>query len=585
MPTTPSSPPSGGLTLARRGQPANCVIVRPAAASPSQRYAAEELQRTLRLLTGVELPIATDAQPLPEKAILLGDTRHTAAALGEAANVTALGDEGFRLKTAGNRLLILAGPVRGTLYGVYELLERFGGCRWYASWHTVIPRLDELTIPGLDETQRPAFAMREPYWFDLFDGELAAHSKVNGNGMRLTPSHGGKVRFGDNLFVHTFNKLVPPEEFFDSHPEYFSEIGGQRIRDRTQLCLTHPDVARILTERLLAHIRKDPEARLFSVSQNDWGNPCTCPACRALDEREGSHAGTLIAFVNRVAEAVEREFPNVWIETLAYQYTRKPPRTLRPRANVVPRLCTIECDFSRPLDRSAFAQNKLFVEEIQGWSAITDKLYVWDYVTNFHDYVSPFPNVPALQGNVQFFRANRVVGLFEQGAYQGRHGEFAELKAWLLSRWLWNPDLPAKPLLDDFFAGYYGPAAPFVRRYFEELQSDYTGPEDVLRIYDDPTKTRLTDAFYITASELWRKAEAAVEQKPAYSYNVRLGALSVLVARAQRLPRVDGPVPPAYRELAADILARLGEARNVILSENHSRHEKLIAEWKRWTAS
>ena len=156
--------------------------------------------------------------------------------------------------------------------------------------------------------------------------------------MRVGDQHGGKVRFGSGLFVHTFNTLCPPEEFFATNPEYFSEINGGRVKDHTQLCLTNPHVLRIVTERLLARIRQDPTAKLFSVSQNDWYNFCTCPDCKAIDDREESHAGTMITFVNKVAEAVEKEFPELWIETLAYQYTRKPPKTLKPRRNVVPRL-------------------------------------------------------------------------------------------------------------------------------------------------------------------------------------------------------------------------------------------------------
>ena len=331
------------LALATRGEPAAYAIVRPVAASPSQAHAADELQKFTEQLTGVKLPIVADDGPLPARAILLGDTRHTAALLGGPADLKALGEDGFRLVTRPPHLLILGSPARGTLYGVYEVLERFGGCRWYATWHSVIPRLDAFSVPALDEAQQPAFAMREPFWFDLFDGDLAARNKANGNAMRLAEKHGGKsYRFGGGLFCHTFNPLCPPEEFFDSHPEYYSEINGRRVKEHTQLCLTNPDVLKIVTERVLARIRKDPEAKLFSVSQNDWHNFCTCAACKAIDDREESHAGTLITFVNQVAEAVEREFPNVWIETLAYQYTRKPPKTVRPRHNVVPRLCTIE---------------------------------------------------------------------------------------------------------------------------------------------------------------------------------------------------------------------------------------------------
>ena len=583
------------LTLATRGQPATYSIVRSATASPSQIYAAEELQKFTEQMTGVTLPIITDDAPLPAQAIVLGDTRHTAQLHGSPVDLKILGEDGFRLKTCPPHLLIIGGPVRGTLYGVYEMLERFGGCRWYASWHSVSPQLEAWTIPSVDEVQKPAFALREPFWFDLFDGNLAARNKANGNSMRLAAKHGGhSYRFGGGLgSCHTFNMLCPPSQYFDTHPEYFSEVNGKRVKDNTQLCLTNPDVLRVVTSNVLARIRKDPGASFYGVSQNDWYNFCTCPACKALDDREESHAGTMITFVNQVAEAAEKEFPNVTLETLAYQYTRKPPKTVRPRANVMPCLCTIECDFSFPIDKSSFKENRSFVEDIRGWSAISDRLYIWDYTTNFRDYTSPFPNVLALQDNVKFFRTNRVDYVFEQGAYQGRHGDFAELKAWLLAKWLWNPDLPQEPLLEDFFNGYYGAAAPYVRTYFDALHSYFRDPAtQPLRIFDDVRRTCIPDGFYTRAAALWQQAEAAVKGSPAHLYNVRMGAIPVLYARMARLPRqeeikvwaAENPKPydvtPDSRALATDLLARFSEAKNIRISEGEEHHQQTLDRWK-----
>ena len=577
-PPTEVKPASRALTLATRGQPAAYTIVRPAKASPSQVFAAEELQQFTEQMTGVKLPISTDDAPLPDRAVLLGETKYTAGLLGGTPDLTSLGEDGFRLKSAPPHLLIVGGPARGTLYGVYELLEHYGKCRWYSSWHSVIPHLDAWTISALDETQRPAIAMREPFWFDMFDGDLAARNKVNGASMRLQEKHGGKIRFGTGCMVHTFHSLVPPDEFFATHPEYFSEIGGKRVKNNAQLCLTNPDVLKIVTERLLERIRKDPGAKLFSVSQNDCLNFCTCAACKEIDTREGTHAGTMISFVNQVAEAVEREFPDVWIETLAYNETRTPPKTVRPRNNVVVRLCSIECEFSKPFDRGA-GQNRKFVDEMNRWSAMTDKLHIWDYVTDFRDYLGPFPNVLALQGNVKFFRDHHVVGVFEEGAYQGRHADFAELKAWLLAKWLWNPDLPAEPLLNDFFTGYYGAAAPQVRRYFDEVHAFYQKPGATLSIYDDVLRQPpVTADFYTHAVDLWRQAEAAVKDTPAYSYNVRMGAIPALFAHFSRLPAES---MDERRALAADLLARFNEAKDIWISESAEIHRNTVAQWTR----
>jgi len=525
------------ITLAENGK-SDYVIVRPADASQSVVYAAEELQSFLRRMTTAELSIRTDVDRLPPKAILLGPTDYTASVLGEIPDLETLGDDGFRLCVRGPHIVILGSQVRGTLYGVYELLDTYCGCRWYASYHSVVPEHSVLRIPQIDDTQVPAFVMREPFWWDMFEGNFAARSRANGNRMQLSDKHGGKIRFGAGLFVHTFYRLMPPSEFFGEHPEYYSEIDGKRAAEHAQLCLTNPDVVRICTERLLDHIRKDPAAKLYSLSQNDWRGNCTCPACRAVDDREGTPAGSLIEFVNQVAEAVEKQFPHAWIETLAYQYTRKPPKTVRPRHNVVPRLCTIECDFSLPLNVSKYEQNVRFADEIRGWSAITDKLYIWDYTTNFRHYTGPHPNFNCLQGNARFFRDNGVVGLFEQGAYQGPHAEFAELRAWLLAKLLWNPDCDVQALYDDFFPGFYGPAASVVRQYFDELQALTATNEHIVRIFDSMNAKWLTDEFLDRASTLWAQAEDLAKDDPAFLHNVRMGAIPVLHARLERWPRM-----------------------------------------------
>jgi hypothetical protein len=572
------------------GGASDYVVVRAAQASPSQVYASEELRDFVKRMTGAVLPIQTDAEALPAKAILLGMTRYTKDALGEAVDLQRLGDDGFRLKACSPHLVIAGSGVRGTLYGVYELLERYGGCRWYASFYEVIPKLDSLSVPDtLDDTQVPAFVMREPFWFDMFEGDFAARSRANGNRMQLDEKHGGKIRFGGGLFVHTFYRLMSPDEFFGEHPEYFSEINGKRVADHAQLCLSNPDVLRICTERLLERIRKDPDAKLYSLSQNDWRGYCTCGKCRALDEREGTPAASVIHFVNQVAEQVEKEFPHAWIETLAYQYTRTPPKTIRPRHNVVPRLCTIECDFSLPLNVSPYPQNTRFVEEIQGWSKLTDKLYIWDYTTNFAHYVGPHPNFGCLQGNVQFFRDNHVVGLFEQGAYQGRHAEFAELRAWILAKLLWNPDQDINALYDDFFNGYYGKAAPIVRRYWADLQKLVADPEVTVNIWTSPRASYYPDGFFEKALDTWKQAEMLVADDPAHSYNVRMSALPVYYALLQRMGERtctyvfrDGRFEPrgvdlAYAELGKVFLDRFKEAGDIRIAENMGRHDSFLA--------
>ena len=603
------------LEIAVRGQPAAYTIVIPEKASPVEKYAAEELQGFLKQVTGVKLSVASDAAPLPAKAILLGETKYSLALLsggrdgarpsrcGEFDPKT-LGSDGFRLAARPPHLVAYGSAKRGALYAAYEILETYAGCRWYASWHSVVPKKSGVSVPGtLDDVQKPAFAMRQSFWYDINrHRDLAARLRVNGYNHTsgdVDAKYGGdSFRFGGGLgSCHTFEGLLPQSVYFDKHPEYYSLVKGKRLRGRTQLCLTNPDVLRIVTSNVLERIRKDPGAKFYGVSQNDWYNYCECEKCAAIDAEEESHAGTMVRFVNAVAEAVEKEFPDAIIETLAYQYTRKPPKKTRLRRNVMPCLCTIECDFTRPIPESPYAEDKSFMQDICGWKTQTDQLYLWDYVTEFQNFPLPFPNVYALKGNLQFFRDNNVKEIFEQGDHIGRHAAFAELKGWLLAKLMWNPELDVKPLIDDFFAGYYGKAAPFIREYFEEShrrQAAWSAnPKNPLRIWTSATFRSLNGEFVELAKPLWKMAVDAVKDDPALSYNVRMSEFSFDFLRLERLrpkpvrkevlfaacPDNDARIAEV-KALAQSLLDRMAEAKDISLSESRPRHNALVAEWK-----
>ena len=111
--------------------------------------------------------------------------------------------------------------------------------------------------------------------------------------------------------------LVPPEIYFKDHPEYYALRDGKRLP--TQLCLSNPEVVKVVIQNLRREIAQNPAAKYWSVSQNDNRQYCMCDECRALDEKEGSHSGTMMNFVNQVAE----QFPDYMISTLAYEYTQE----------------------------------------------------------------------------------------------------------------------------------------------------------------------------------------------------------------------------------------------------------------------
>jgi len=332
--------------------------------------------------------------------------------------------------------------------------------------------------------------------------------------------------------VHTFYPLMPPEEFFGKHPEYYSLIDGKRTHDHAQLCLSNPDVLKIITERIEKRMRENPEYLIYSVSQNDCYNPCQCEKCRAIVKREGSESGMIIWFVNQVAEAVEKESPDKFIGTLAYQYTRKPPKSIRPRNNVVVRLCSIECCFSH--DFKSCPENRAFLDDLQKWSSIAPHLYIWDYVVNFSHYVMPYPNFRVLQSNIQTLRENHAIGIMEQAAYQSRGGEFAELRAYLISRLLWNPDTDDNKVIDDFMYGYYGRAGQLVKQHFDLLQNRVT-PDTHIHLGLSPDDKIFSDEFVNEACRIFDQAKKVADNDEILK-RVEMASLPILYLKCKRTP-------------------------------------------------
>ena len=399
----------------------------------------------------------------------------------------------------------------------------------------------------------PALEYREPFTYDCFDGDWCARNRVNSSGSRLEAKHGGKVTFGQRFFVHTFNRLVPPDTYFDEHPEYFSLIDGQRKQDRSQLCCTHEDVIRICTEGIRQAMRAQPDAFVFSVSQNDWHNYCQCDKCQAVAKREDSQMGPVLQLVNRVAEAIEKEFPDKAVETLAYQWTRRAPKMLRPRPNVIVRLCSIECCFAHPLATCDSEANQRFREDAAAWAKVCDRLWVWDYVTDFRHYLLPFPNQRVRNDNIGFFVRNNVKGIFEQDTYNTPHSELAELGGYITAKFLWDPDYDEDTAINEFLAGYYEQAADPIRTYIDMIHDKVAKENIHVNIWAEPESPHVTDALLIEADMLWQQAEDAVSDKPAVLRRVTLSRMSVdyaVLARACRRVVKKQPANPQLHALA-----------------------------------
>jgi len=428
-------------------------------ATASEAYAAEEFQSLFKRATGTELPISHDAA-----------RKQNVIAIGQGAaavDVSSYGDEQLLIRVGADRIAITGGRPRGSLYGVYEFFERYLGCEFLTYDQTWFPPVaDFKPVPSGDYTFTPAFSFRSSYYKENFDHpEFAARQRINT--ITTDEKLGGKTP--QNLIGHSYCKWITAEKYGQTHPEYFAMVNGARQLlaggGGPQPCVSNPDVIDIVAKAVIEELDQHPDMRNIAVSQNDNDGYCRCPRCTEINTREESPMGANLALVNAVAERVEKAHPGVMVGTLAYVYSRKPPKFLKPRHNVQIQLCSIECCSLHPVNDPGCPFNTSFCRDMEGWRAICDQIWVWNYNTNFTFYDLPLANLKSIGPNVKFFLDSHAKGVFMQANGNGNSGEMCDLRNYVISKCLWNPGLDSWALAERFCRLHYGRAADEIIGY------------------------------------------------------------------------------------------------------------------------
>ncbi|MCH2130761.1 MAG: DUF4838 domain-containing protein [Pirellulaceae bacterium] len=456
---------AGELILSEESQVRATVVV--SENGPEyEKHAAAELADFLSQVTGATVHVAgldfqgnstrllvgTQAAKLADKAFSLKDAE----------------PETVVLRTVGNDLIVAGQGTRGTLYAVYTFLGEVIGCRWWTSSESTIPRKTTLRIDHLNYVYAPQIIFRKPYWsFAINDANWNIRNMVNGMAINKLDRKLGTIP-GELGKCHSYYEFLPPEKYFDLHPEWYSQVDGRRLKSGGQLCLTNLAMTQEFTTNVLNAI--GPEKGQLGrdlevwVAQNDWGNHCQCDSCSRLTSSEGSPSAGVIYFANNVANTVAKHYPNVMIKTFAYDWSQQPPRNLAPVKNVIVQLATTGCSYFQAYNDP---QNAHFAEILRAWGALAPSLYVWDYPINISAYVAPHPNLRIQSENLKFLAKHNVRGMFANANWDGGTScaEFGHLRAWTSAKLYWNPDLDGNELIREFVYGYYGAAGKYIEQY------------------------------------------------------------------------------------------------------------------------
>ena len=507
----------GGVTLLENGE-VKVTVVYSEGASESLIAAADFMAATIDRMSGSS-GVRTAVKKGGESGFSIYVGRAANSALIDLSDVK---DDGYKLEIKPEGIYIVGKTDDATRNGIYDFLETHLECMYVSPENTYVPLCPTVKLALEEKTVNPTITWRKVYQYESVQNGWYERLKMNGT----------IVKEGENsielynewgTWCHSSFEFVPPEKYFDEHPEYYAKFLGKRryqfnVLGRTfptHLCYTNEEVYQIAEAELVKRIEANPEVKFWDFSIMDtYFATCRCKECKKFNKEAGSEMGTLLAFLNRLADAIRDDYPDVYLSTLAYQRVKNPPKNMKCAPNLCINVCAFPGTQSYPYStEGGIKASREFAERVVEWGKICDNILVWDYVVNFTHLKLPFPNFEFQKENLEFYLENNIRFVFHQGSREPMD-ENAEMRTYLLSRQLWDKDVDLLALAKKYVAVVYGDAAGLVEEYMDLQNSAMIESGVDLSLYDNPKKhkngylaPKLTDKYLELTEKMLEVAE------------------------------------------------------------------------------
>jgi hypothetical protein len=467
------------ITLVEDGRSLYAIAVASDAAPPV-RFAAEELQKYVKAISGAVLPIRTDAGAKP--AICLRVSGEAESAL------RARGEDAYTMRCDGRRVELIGNSPRATLYAVYHFLEKYLGCGWCAPGDDTVPKAATIRLPCFDDAiGPPAFSMRQiilfPYNAELLTKNNIPHTdwlaKNRMNWAHPAPNapYVWERCKSREVGGHTFNTWVPRDRYAAEHPDYFAITkNGSRAMDGTHnagLCLSNPEVANVVAGNMIGWLARNPEVDAVDLWHNDSHTYCHCTNCTppglSGTDADIAYTQTYIRFANAVADRVARRYPKVLINFLSYFHTMIcPPDAPRLHDNILVGLCLYPRPSQRtmrPIETSPQPLDSKVRPQLAAWPKVAKHFYVYEYYTIGEKH-RMWSMVSMIHEDLKYFRSLGIQGISSDQWGPGWY----PLNMYAFARLTWNPDLARQEIIADFCKRYYGKASEPMMAYWNLLE-------------------------------------------------------------------------------------------------------------------
>ncbi|WP_418214073.1 DUF4838 domain-containing protein [Bacteroides difficilis] len=380
--------------------------------------------------------------------------------------------EGFRIAIKGSDIELTATDDRQMLWLQYQLIKKIS---------KEDPRIDGSDLP--------------PAIINLTDtcGTFAFDYQSIYSPSGLNPDYTGVMglnNFDDSwgIWGHNLRKVLG-----DNVDKVYATIHGKT--DDSQLCFSSEEMYRQIESYIADNIGEKGSSR-FVIAPDDTPYACTCASCTAMGNTEKNATPAVTELLLRLSQ----RFPKHSFFTIAYLSTKQvTDKQLPSNAGII----VSAIDF--PLRRidGKNAQEKKFMQQLNQWKKVTKNIYIWDYINNFDDYLTPFPILKIAQQRLRFFKQNGASGIFFNGSGYS-YSSFDEMRTFVLSALLINPELPVEELVRDYFNQEYPLSKKWLYDYYinlensvqsgkklgiyagiAELEQSFLNPEKFIKFYDE----------------------------------------------------------------------------------------------------
>ncbi|HPC28638.1 MAG TPA: DUF4838 domain-containing protein [bacterium] len=462
--------------------------------------AVKDLQVYIEKMSGAKIPVVADDQEVSGNLILVGRSKYTKQFDKKIpSGLTPTRDEeGFVIICQANTLLLAGNDepyYHGTEYAVSNFLHRLG-VRWYmpGEYGEFVPKKDTITIQNLNISSKPDFKMRN-WW-----GPLASDLKFQEYRWKIRNMMNPILDFVTIPRDSSIRSVLPPASEVNN-PEY-AEIFGKDEKGNPNPGmpnLTSEKSVKYAAEKIKEYFRKNPEITSYGIGADDGYprdySPETLKRNIGFPDTGGrvgvasdmSITEEWMEWIQAVAKEVYKEFPDHIITTNGYANRNVPPQGIVPDPKIWIMFAAIWCDTIHSYDNPLSWQTLRQAEMIRQWASMYKNVYMYNYMYYMlAGCGAPIPLSHKHMHDMPLYKKWGVVGFSNEG--RTIRLESGIFPTYLYARMMWDVNLNAKALMDEFFTNWYGPASKPAKAFWEELEitmetTPWLGHEDRILPY------------------------------------------------------------------------------------------------------